>query len=137
MYIFLEVHLCTLTLCPSSFTLACCLCYTASFILILTFFPYYLHVNYFQLFFLLHNSAVVLCSSLVALPGLRRDMVSLAVAWFCTENHFLVSLSSTSSNLHKSLDYESLELVLCFSSIEKLKHYTSSIARGLILPSSL
>lgn len=95
-----------------------------------------MHVNNFKLFFLLHNNAVVLSYSSVALPSLRKDIVFLAAVWFCAEYYFLVSfLSSVSSRFYKRWDCESLESVLCFSSIEKLKCCTSSTALGLIFPS--
>lgn len=106
----LEVCLCALTLCPSCFTLAFCV--TVHLFLS----SFYLHVNYFKLFFLLHNNAVVLSYSSVAVPGMRKDIVSMAVVWFCAENSFLASsLPSASSSLHKRWYYESLLLVLCLA----------------------
>lgn len=80
------------------------LCYNAS--LILMSFTCML----LRLCFLLCNKALILTYSLVALPGLRKDIVSLAVVWFCTENGFLASsLWSTSTSLHKRWDCASLE----------------------------
>lgn len=115
----LEVCLCALTLCPSSFTLAFCVTVHLFLSSWLFFFPFTCMLIILSCFFLVHSNAVVLPYSSVALPGMRKDIVSVAVVWFCAENSFLASsLPSASSSLHKRRYYESLLLVLCFSHIE-------------------
>lgn len=96
------------------------LCYSASLLVVLIiFFPFTCMLIILSCFFLVHSNAVVLPYSSVALPGMRKDIVSVAVVWFCAENSFLASsLPSASSSLHKRRYYESLLLVLCFSHIE-------------------